>query len=479
MTSPVLWSLIVVQLALGLFDIVYHHELTERLPWRRSQRHEMRLHGVRNLAYAALFLTLGLTQPHGVWAMLVIAVLVGELVVTLMDFVEEDVSRKLPATERVTHTLLAINYGAILALLVPVLAGWAGEPSAIVPAWYGIGSVLAPLAALGVIVFGLRDFFAARRAERLVLGNAAELVGALSTRQRVLITGATGFIGPRLVEALVSAGHEVTVLARDPAKAAGLRPPFRLVTSLDQIASDTAIDAIINFAGEPIANGLWTRRKRRRILASRLRMTRAVVRLIARLERRPGVLISASAIGWYGNWQDESLTEFDGGKRCFGHRVCEAWECAARKAERLGTRVVRLRIGLVLATDGGMLGNLLPPFEFGLGGPIGSGQQWMSWIERDDLIRLIAHVIARPELAGPINATAPIPVTNLKFTEELGRRLHRPALFRIPGGLLRRIGGDFANELLLGGQRVLPNKALSNGFVFRHETLRSAFEAIL
>ena len=250
MTSPVLWSLIVVQLALGLFDIVYHHELTERLPWRRSQRHEMRLHGVRNLAYAALFLTLGLTQPHGVWAMLVIAVLVGELVVTLMDFVEEDVSRKLPATERVTHTLLAINYGAILALLVPVLAGWAGEPSAIVPAWYGIGSVLAPLAALGVIVFGLRDFFAARRAERLVFGDAAELVSALPGRQRVLITGATGFIGPRLVEALVSAGHEVTVLARDPAKAAGLRPPFRLVTSLDQIASDTAIDAIINFAGE-------------------------------------------------------------------------------------------------------------------------------------------------------------------------------------------------------------------------------------
>jgi len=478
MTSPVLWSLIVVQLALGLFDIVYHHELTERLPWRRSQRHEMRLHGVRNLAYAALFFTLGLFEPHGVWAMLVIAVLVGELVVTLMDFVEEDVSRKLPATERVTHTLLAINYGAILALLIPVLAGWAGEPSAIVPVWYGIGSVLAPLAALGVIVFGLRDFFAARRAERLVLGNAAELVGALPSRQRVLITGATGFIGPRLVEALVSAGHEVTVLARDPAKAAGLRPPFRMVTSLDQIASDTAIDTIVNFAGEPIANGLWTRRKRRRILASRLRMTRAVVRLIDRLERRPSVLISGSAIGWYGNWQDESLTEFDGGKRCFGHRVCEAWECAARKAERSGTRVVRLRIGLVLGTDGGMLGNLLPPFEFGLGGPIGSGRQWMSWIERDDLIRLIAHIIATPQLTGAVNGTAPAPVRNAAFAQELGRALHRPALLRMPAALLHHLAGDLADELLLGGRRVLPDKAEASGFKFRHETLRSAFSAI-
>src|SRR5438132_3636197 len=144
-----------------------------------------------------------------------------------------------------------------------------------------------------------------------------------------------------------------------------------------------------------------------------------------------------------------------------------------------GVRVVNLRIGLVLGTDGGFITRLLTPFEFGLGGPIGSGKQWMSWIERDDLVRLIAHIIARPDLAGPINATAPIPVTNSKFTEELGRRLRRPALFRIPAGVLRRVGGDFANELLLGGQRVLPNKALSNGFVFRHETLRSACAAIL
>jgi uncharacterized protein (TIGR01777 family) len=122
---------------------------------------------------------------------------------------------------------------------------------------------------------------------------------------------------------------------------------------------------------------------------------------------------------------------------------------------------------------------MLTPFEFGLGGPMGSGNQWMSWIERDDLIRLIAHAIARPDISGPINATAPIPVTNGAFTEELGRRLRRPAIFRIPSGLLRSLAGDLANELLLGGQRVIPNKALSSGFVFRHETLRSALGAIL
>src|SRR5262249_49227334 len=206
----------------------------------------------------------------------------------------------------------------------------------------------------------------------------APLADVLPSRQHLLVTGATGFIGSRLVESLTGAGHDVTVLTRDAAKAAMLRPPLRIVNDLAQIPSDARIDAVINLAGEPIGNALWTRRKRRKILSSRLRMTRAVNRLIARLERRPAVLVSGSAIGWYGLWQDETLTEFDGGKRCFTHRVCETWEHEARKAQRLGVRVVRLRIGLVLGIEGGMLSQLLTPFEFGLGGPIGSGRQWMS-----------------------------------------------------------------------------------------------------
>jgi uncharacterized protein (TIGR01777 family) len=351
--------------------------------------------------------------------------------------------------------------------------------SAVLWVLYGIAGVLALLAALSVVVLGLRDVFAARRARRLVLGDAAELVRALPGRRHVLVTGATGFIGRRLVEALASAGHDVTVLTREPAKAARLRPPFRLVTSLDHVPSDAAVDAVINLAGEPIANGLWTRAKRRRILASRLRMTRAVVRLIGRLERRPAVLVSGSAIGWYGHWQDEQLTEFDGGKRCFEHRVCEAWECAARKAERLGLRVVRLRIGLVLGSEGGMLSNLLTPFEFGLGGPIGSGRQWMSWIERDDLVRLIAHIIASPQLIGAVNGTAPTPVRNATFARDLAHALHRPALLRMPAFLFRLLAGDLADELLLRGRCVLPDKAEGSGFKFRHETLPSALSAIL
>jgi len=309
--------------------------------------------------------------------------------------------------------------------------------------------------------------------------GAAELVAALPPRRSVLITGATGFIGRRLTEALAAAGHDVTVLMRDPAKAATLRPPFRLVTSLEQIASDATIDAIVNLAGEPVADALWTRRKRRLILSSRLRATRRVIGLIVRLAQRPAVLISASAVGWYGLWQDEELTEFDGGKRCFTHRVCDAWERTARRAERLGTRVVRLRIGLVLGPDGGMLARLMLPFALGLGGPIGSGRQWMSWIERDDLIRLIAHAVATPRLTGAVNATAPAPVTNATFAAELARALNRPALLRTPAWLLRVLAGDLADELVIGGQRVIPDKADATGFRFRYETLPGALATIL
>ena len=303
---------------------------------------------------------------------------------------------------------------------------------------------------------------------------AADLVRALKEPHTVLVTGATGFIGSRLAQALAAAGHDLIVLTRNPAKAADLSPPFRLITDLDQLPSGTRIDAIVNLAGEPLGDGIWTRGKRRRIMASRLRITAKLVRLIARLKLPPKVLISASAISWYGRWQDEVLTEFDGGKRGFTHRVCEAWEQTARRAQRHGVRVVRLRIGQVLGTQGGLLRGLLLPFRLGLGGAIGSGTQWLSWIERDDLVRLIAHCMVTAELSGPVNGTAPTPVRNRAFAQALGRALARPAAWRFPAVLLQAFAGDLADELLLGGQQVLPAKILASGFEFRHPTLASA-----
>jgi hypothetical protein len=384
----------------------------------------------------------------------------------------------LPASERVNHTLLALNYGAILCILVPQLLQWSRDATALKPAFHGFLSILMALSAAAVVISGLRDYFAARRAGRLVVGRADALVAALPERRHVLITGATGFIGSRLVAALAGAGHEVTILTRDRAKAAQLTPPFRLVTSLDQIADDTAIDTIVNLAGEPIADAPWTAAKRRKILRSRLQVTRDVVRLIGRLRTAPALLISGSAIGWYGLWQDEVLTESDGGRACFSRRICDAWERMAMRAQACGVRVVRLRIGLVLGTEGGMLSRLLTPFECGLGGPIGDGRQWMSWIERDDLVRLIAHIMATPKLDGAVNATAPVPVRNADFARELGHAFRRPAVVPMPAALLGLLG-DFADELLLGGQRVLPSKALTSGFRFRYETIRSALTGII
>lgn len=479
MTSPLLWTLIALQIALGAFDTLFHHELTERLAWRPSQRRELGLHGGRNLMYAVLFAALGWAEVHGALAAALIALMAVEVVVTLVDFVEEDRSRKLPASERVTHTLLALNYGAILVLGVPVLLGWAGQATGVAAAYHGPWSWLAALAALGVALFGLRDLAAAGRTERLGRKPAAALVTALPLRRTILVTGATGFIGRRLAEGLIASAHDVIVLTRDAGTALGLGAPLQVVTSLTQIAGERRIDAIVNLAGEPISDGLWTAAKRVRIVQSRLAVTGEVLRLIARLERRPAVLVNGSATGWYGLRGDEALSEDDGAQACFSHEVCAKWEAEAAKATAFGVRVACLRIGLVLGTEGGLLARLLLPFEFGLGGRIGSGRQWMSWIARDDLVRLIAHVIATPGLAGPINACAPEPVRNADFARALGAALHRPALLPLPAWPLRRLGGDFAKELLLGGQRVLPDKALGSGFAFQTPTLPCALASML
>jgi len=479
MIDAMLGMLLLAQIAMGAFDTLYHHELTQRLAWRPGQATELRLHGVRNLVYAIAFLALGLSAPQGGWAILLMALLTGEAFVTLWDFVEEDRTRLLPATERVTHTLLTLNYGLILALLLPGLWAAASAPSELPFRWNGIFSVLFALAAIGVVVSGLRDLAAAGRSRRIVETDAAELAGAIDGRRAILVTGGTGLVGSRLVEALAGAGHDVTVLTRDATHARHLPAPLRIVTDLDQIGRADRIDAIVNLAGESIAGGLWTQRRRTAILASRIETTRAIHALCARLDRRPALLINASAIGFYGDAGEEMLDEGCARGTGFCADICAQWEAEAQQLEALDLRVVRLRIGLVLTSAGGFLGNLLFPFEAGMGGRIGHGRQWLSWIHRDDLVRLIAFAIATPDLHGAVNAVAPNPVRNADFAKALGRALGRPALIPLPAAPLRMALRDFADELFLASQRVLPVKAVFHGFGFRHARIEAALARIV
>jgi uncharacterized protein (TIGR01777 family) len=379
----------------------------------------------------------------------------------------------------VTHTLLALNYGALLVLLIPLLLGWAGNSTGLAAAWHGKWSWLCSLAAAATFLFGLRDLAAARRLVRLAPDEPARLAAALPPDRSVLVTGGTGFIGRRLVGALVAAGHDVTVLTRDRAKAADLPAPVRIVTSLDQIGPTARIDAIVNLAGEPIGDAPWTAARRRLIVESRLAVTRAVGHLILRLRKAPDVLVSASAVGWYGPRGDEPLDETAEPGKGFAHDSCAAVEAAAERGAGLAVRLVRLRIGLVLGREGGVLARLLAPFEFGLGGPFGDGRQMMSWIHGDDLVRLIVRAIADPGMEGAVNATAPEPVDNRTFSRALGRALRRPVLFRIPAWPLRKLLGDLADELLLGGQKVLPARALARGFWFEHPRIQPALDQIV
>ncbi|MCH9807757.1 MAG: TIGR01777 family oxidoreductase [Alphaproteobacteria bacterium] len=479
--SPLLWTLLALQIAMGGFDVVFHHELTERLAWKTNAANELRLHAWRNVFYGFLFTLFAWVQPHGLIAVALIGILLVEIIITLWDFVEEDRTRALPASERVLHTLLAINYGAILALVLPLLVVWSGQPTSIELVSYGWGSAILTIAGLGCTLFAVRDFFTSARARGFVAAAPEPVGDFLDDSHQVLVTGGSGFVGRHLVSSLVAGGHDVTVLTRDTKAAAGLPAPVRLVTSLEQIDRKDHFSAVVDLAGEPVAGGLWTTARKREIMLSRLRMSRSINQLIERLETKPTVLITASAIGAYGITGDEILTEADAGSLgpAFTRRVCRARERVAFRARGQGVRVVGLRIGLVLDRDGGFLANMIPAFDLGLGGPIGNGGHWMSWIALPDLVRLIAFSIATPQLQGAINATAPEPVRNADFAAALGRALYRPAILPVPGWPLEIALGDFARELLLGGQRVVPEKAMAAGFKFRAPSIDQGLELAL
>ena len=291
--------------------------------------------------------------------------------------------------------------------------------------------------------------------------------GRRAAAKTVLITGATGFIGRALTRALVERGDHVVALTRDAAKARDLFGPLvEIVEGLDTVGADRRIDAIVNLAGEPLAGGLWTASRKRRFGDSRIAVTSAVLGLIGRLDSKPEALITASAIGYYGDRGDEALTEASGPQPVFLSALCRHWEERAKLAARWGVRVCCLRIGLVLGAEGGAARPLALATRLGLGCVMGDGTQIMSWIHLDDLVRLTLFALDRPDLSNPVNAVAPVPVAHGDFMRLLGRTLRRRIVLRMPAKLVR-LGMGELSDLFLTGQRVLPAAAMAAGFEFR------------
>lgn len=480
-------QLMAAQGLLGAFDTLYHHELTEALPQRASARRELGIHAVRALIYSVLFVGLSAWSWHGWWALVLLALFGVEIVLTLWDFVVEDRTRLLPATERVTHTVLAMNGGAFIALLVMNTPDWLAQPTALVWQTHGWLSVFLAVCGAGVGISGVRDALAAAALLRAERQPSAAAIAFGARKQGVLLTGATGFIGQRLVAALLRDGHDVTILTRTPKQAAWLFDgAVRCVRSMDELHASTSIDVVINLAGARILGWRWTEKRKAALRRSRVALTDGVVAWIARAEHKPRLLLSASAIGYYGVQAMGDLTPLDETappQPVFMSQLCQEWEAAARKAEQHGVQVACMRFGLVFGAQGA-LPMMLLPIKLGMGGPMGGGRQRMSWIHVDDVLGGIAHLWRLSESEGgeavqdAYNFTAPQQVSQGEFSKIAAGLARRPSFMPTPGWPVRLMLGEQA-DLLLEGQTVVPARLQESGYVFRHPTVHSALAGLL
>ncbi|MBA2534343.1 MAG: TIGR01777 family protein [Rubrobacter sp.] len=292
----------------------------------------------------------------------------------------------------------------------------------------------------------------------------------------VLVSGATGLIGTALIPELEAKAHRVTRLTRTPRSEGDIRWDPDAGTIDGDLAGT---EAVVHLAGESIAEGRWTEEKKRRILESRKKGTRLLAEKVAGLAEPPSVMVSVSAVGYYGDRGNELLTEESGPGTLFLSRVCQEWEATADPAREAGVRVVHPRLGIVLSTEGGALGATLPIFKLGGGGKIGSGKQYWSWVSLDDVIGSIVHAIETDALSGPVNVVAPEPLTNAEYTKVLGHVLGRPTFFAVPAPAARVAIGGMADELLLASARVEPARLEETGYEYRYPELEGALRHLL
>ncbi|MDX1646639.1 MAG: TIGR01777 family oxidoreductase [Longimicrobiales bacterium] len=331
------------------------------------------------------------------------------------------------------------------------------------------GEVLAP-----ALIKGELERLFKFRYQRLFTDLARHADFAAERRLSVAITGASGLVGSSLTHFLTTGGHEVIHLVRDSREVGDGKVFWNPTGAVIDEKGLLGVDAVVHLAGEPIASGRWTEEKRGAIKQSRIQGTELIARTLATMRNGPKVLLSASAVGFYGDRGSETLTESAGSGRGFLAEVCRAWEGATRSAERAGLRVAKFRGGLVLSPKGGALGQMLLPFKMGVGGRLGSGKQYVSWIDLDDHLALLHHALYDESVRGPVNATAPGPVTNSTFTSALGRALGRPTVIPVPGFAVKALFGDLGKEALLWGQRAIPAKATEAGFDFFYESVEDS-----
>jgi len=298
--------------------------------------------------------------------------------------------------------------------------------------------------------------------------------------KHILITGGSGFLGQALITFWLQQQHTLSILSRYPAVARRMLPPqVNVVGNLDELTAIQPLDAIVNLAGEPIFGKRWSSARKELIRDSRIAFTQKLITFIASLAVKPKVLISGSAIGVYGDQGDVLLTEASASNTAdFPQTLCQDWEQTALQAEQLGLRVCVVRTGLVLDSGGGLLQRMLPAFRLGLGGQLGHGGQWMSWIHRRDWVAIVDLLLNNAELYGAFNATAPQPVTNLEFSRCLAKQLQRPMLLPLPACLLKTLFGEMS-ELMLGSQLVIPERLQKLGFEFQFKSLEAALQQIL
>ncbi|MDP3226819.1 MAG: TIGR01777 family oxidoreductase [Acidovorax sp.] len=483
-TMNAIFLLLSVQAAMGAFDNLWHHELQAKLPQRPSARYELALHAAREAIYSVVFIGLAWFEWRGAFAGLLAALLLAELVITLADFLEEDRTRRLPPFERVLHTVLTISYGLFLGLLAPVLLGWAQQPTAMAFTPHGWVSWLLTAYGIGVLAWSVRNARAVVRLGRSMAPPAQRPAPSSPSPYfhpapaATLVTGATGFVGSALVADLVRSGQRVIVLTRDALQArASFGADVWVVETLDAIPPETSIDAIVNLAGARVLGMPWTAARRRTLLSGRVDTTVALVALMRRLQKPPRVLVSASAVGFYGASPGESMEPLDESAPPrpgeFQSDLCAAIEHEARRAEALGVRVVRMRFGVVLGHGGGAYPMQALAARLGLGAVLGHGRQPAPWIHLADAVGMVRFAMAHQTLQGPVNAVAPEAVTQATFAQALAASFGRRVWLRMPALPLRTLLREMAT-LLLDGQNVEPGAALANGYRFVHPQLEGA-----